>query len=216
MGKNALASRNKFKKTALILLNKSGYPAMRVEDIARRAGLAKGLFYRYFHDMHDIIHELAFDEFNSINKESQEITDSLHPYDWLYNYISCPINHFCNNPGLLACMFELHGALPELSQSWNEASHAWNVRLGKYLAKTTGLSPKVARDLAFVLAAMMEGIIYQDFVRNIQDLKNLGERPEQVTEIIAICWYRTIFLELPPKRKIKYEKSLLAIPKNMP
>lgn len=216
LSKTAITSRNKFKKSALTLLNRKGYTAIRVEDIARKAGLAKGLFYRYFHDMHDIIHELARDVFDEIGKESQDIPDSLHPYDYLYESIAGPVGHFCNNPGLLACMFELHGAFPQLSQNWKDTSHAWNLRIGDYLAKTTGVSKNVARDLAFVLAAMMEGIIYQDLVRNIQDLKNLGERPEQISEIITICWYRIIFLELPPKQKIKYEKSLLAIPSKSP
>ena len=50
----------------------------------------------------------------------------------------------------------------------------------------------------------------------IQDLKNLGERPEQISEIITICWYRIIFLELPPKQKIKHKKSLLATPCKLP
>lgn len=211
LGKNALASRNKLKYAALRLVNRNGYPAMRVEDIAQEAGLAKGLFYRYFENQRHIIHELAGDFFKNLEYKSSTISSTSHPYDALAGYIAIPIREFCENPGLLACMFELHGSFPELSQIWKDSSHIWNIRLGKYLAKQTGIPGKAAQDLAYVLAAMMEGIIYQDLIRNSEGLTALGKHAEQITEIIAICWYRTIFLELPPKTKIRYGKSLLAV-----
>jgi AcrR family transcriptional regulator len=209
LGKHALASRERMKKAARQLINRHGYSSLRVEDITTKADLAKGLFYRYFKDRYDITLELCRDVFAEIDRESVQMPAGLHPFEWFNRYVQVPIRHFCENPGLLACMFELHGEFSDVSEAWKAASERWNRGLATYLSENSKINRKNAEDIAFVLAAMMEGIIYQDLVRNIKGLQALGKRPEAIAEIIAIVWYRTIFLELPPPEKVHFESRLL-------
>ncbi|MGH8138564.1 MAG: TetR/AcrR family transcriptional regulator [Steroidobacteraceae bacterium] len=209
LGHQALASRERMKRAARRLINQHGYSSLRVEDIAAEAGSAKGLFYRYFKDRYDITLELCRDVFAQIERDSEQIPHVLHLFDWFCQYALTPIRSFCSNPGLLACMFELHGEFPEISRAWKDTSRRWNLALANVLAERAGVSRKGAADIALVLAAMMEGIIYQDLVRNVEDLQALGKDPEQIAEIVAIVWYRTVLLELPPASKVRFESRLL-------
>lgn len=210
LGHQARASRERMKRAACRLINRHGYSCLRVEDIASEAGSAKGLFYRYFKDRYDITLELCRDVFAQIERESAaQLPHVLHLFDWFCQYALVPIRSFCGNPGLLACMFELHGEFPEISRAWKDTSRRWNLALANVLAERAGVSRKGATDIALVLAAMMEGIIYQDLVRNVEDLQALGKDPEQIAEIVAIVWYRTVLLELPPASKVRFESRLL-------
>ena len=209
LGRYALESRERLKQAARQLINRHGYTSLRIEDIAAKARLAKGLFYRYFKNRYHITLELCRDVFTDIERESSGVLPDLHPFEWFTRHAMTATRPFCENPGLLACMFELHGEFPEISRAWKETSRRWNRRLASYLEERGGISRQSSEDMAFVLAATMEGIIYQDLVRNVNDLRALGKRPEQIAEIIAIVWYRTVYLELPPASAVRFESRLL-------
>lgn len=209
LGRYALESRERMKQAALQLINRHGYTSLRIEDVAAKAKLAKGLFYRYFKNRYDITLELCRDVFTDIERDSSAVLPDLHPFEWFSRYALTATRPFCENPGLLACMFELHGEFPEISQAWKDTSKRWNRRLAAFLEQSGQIPRQGAEDMAFVLAAMMEGIIYQDLVRKVNDLQALGKRPEQIAEIIAIVWYRTVYLELPPQSKVRFEPRLM-------
>jgi AcrR family transcriptional regulator len=50
-----LKSRERLKQAARAVLNEQGYRSLRVQDVTARAGVASGLFYRYFHDLREIV-----------------------------------------------------------------------------------------------------------------------------------------------------------------
>ena len=58
-----LRSRERLKGAARELLNEQGFRSLRVQDVTERAGVATGLFYRYFHDLREIVAEISRDFF---------------------------------------------------------------------------------------------------------------------------------------------------------
>jgi len=60
-------------ESAITLFNENGYNAVTIEDIARRAGTAKGSFYTYFRTKSDIIIE----EFRAIDDYYKRIEKTL-------------------------------------------------------------------------------------------------------------------------------------------
>lgn len=71
--KRAQETRKRIFESALELFRERGYDNVSVDDVAARAGTAKGSFYTYFSTKSDIIIE----EFRSLDKHAQEILGGL-------------------------------------------------------------------------------------------------------------------------------------------
>lgn len=201
LSKKAIATRESLKSSAIKLINANGVSNVRVEDITIDAGVAKGLFYRYFTSITDITRAVCEELFQSLLDESltRDYDAAVSPYAWLCDYISIPVEKFLSNRGLLACMFELHGSFPEISKAWQATAHIWNLHLEDFIKQAGDIPDKKAKEYCYVLGAAMEGIIYQAIIRGNPDLKNLSLNTKSITETIARLWYRTIFLQPPPE-----------------
>lgn len=198
-----LRSRERLKRAALEVLNERGFRLLRVQDVTERAGVATGLFYRYFHDLRDVAAELAQDFFEELIAQADPGSEHEHPYDWIYASLSGAVIRFAANPGILACMFGLAGDYEEFDQIWKDNAHRWNLRVAQFLRREAGLDGTHARRMGFVLGAMTEGVIHQALIRRTADLLEFGRKPEDVADVLAVMWYRAIFLEDPPRDRLR-------------
>jgi AcrR family transcriptional regulator len=66
---NALTLKNKILNTALNLFSKHGYEKIRVEDIAKYAGISKGTFYYYFSSKDAVLVE----QFHKIDEHYEQV-----------------------------------------------------------------------------------------------------------------------------------------------
>jgi AcrR family transcriptional regulator len=197
LGNKAVATRESLKAAAIHLINLNGFSNVRVEDVTTEAGVAKGLFYRYFSSINDITRVVCEELFDSVlaDADKRPFDAGMEPsYEWLYDYVLVTVDKFVQNRGLLACMFELHGSFPEISKAWQAAAHDWNLHLVAFVQRSSGMSPEEARDFCYILGAAMEGILYQATVRNTIDLRKIGQSAESITDTILQLWYRAIFL----------------------
>lgn len=197
----ALRSRDALKRATREVLNERGYGALRAHDVSARAGVAAGLFYRYFRDRREIVAEVAADVFAELFDTPVEPAAD-HPYDWLYCRLRAAVDHFAANPGVLACLFGLAGDHDEFDGIWNRHAHLWNLGVSEFLQRTAGREASHAGHLAFVLGATAEGVIYQALIRRTDDLVRLARSPAEIAEVIAVLWYRAIFLMDPPADRL--------------
>lgn len=197
-----LRSRNRLKDAARSALNEKGYRNLRVQDVTDRAGVASGLFYRYFHDLREIVAEISSDFFDELisDTETLEIPDA--PYDWIYNNHRNVVERFAKNPGILACLFGLAGDYEEFDAIWKRNAHKWNLQVADFLQAKAGFERTNAEHMGFVLGAMTEGVIYQALIRHTKDLFEFASQPEDIAEAIAVMWYRAIFFSDPPSAKL--------------
>lgn len=191
-------SRAKLKSAARELLNERGFRSLRVQDIAERANVANGLFYHYFHDLREIVAEIARDFFAEVLEDQQPELDDQHHYDWIFGKLRSAVERFARNPGILACLFGLAGDYEEFDQIWKENAHAWNLSLANYLKTRAGMDDVNTERMAFMLGAMTEGVIYQALIRRTEDLLEFGGKPEDIADVLAVMCYRAVFLENPP------------------
>lgn len=175
---------------------------MRVQDVTEHAGVASGLFYRYFRDLREVVAEIASDFFDELVEASGSLDDQSDPFEWIYRNHSAVVDRFARNPGILACLFGLSGDYEEFDRIWKDNAHSWNLQVAEFLQTSANLDKTHAENLAYVLGAMTEGVIYQALIRHTEDLVRFGERPEDVAEIISVMWYRAIFLRDPPADKL--------------
>ncbi len=95
----AQKTKRKLISTALELLKEKGFDAINVEDITKKAGVAKGTFYTYFKRKEDIVLDISRVPFGEIAQELQKMSD-LKLIDKLTHYFhrfmecveSCGIN----------------------------------------------------------------------------------------------------------------------------
>jgi len=199
----ALRSRERLKQAARELLNERGYSKLRVQDVSARAGVASGLFYRYFHDLREIVEEISRDFFAELLIGVDPDEASEHRYDWIFDNLANVVRRFAENPGILACLFGLAGDYAEFDQIWKENAHRWNLRVAAYLKREIRCDAAQARRMGFMLGAMTEGVVYQALIRQTGDLLEMGGKPEDIADILAVMWYRTIYLEDPPLSRLR-------------
>lgn len=63
-------------ETALELIKEKGFDSINVEDITKKAGVAKGTFYTYFKRKEDIVLEISRFPFSEINNELMQMKDA--------------------------------------------------------------------------------------------------------------------------------------------
>ena len=197
-----LRSRDQIKSAARVVLNSKGFRNLRVQDVTERAGVASGLFYRYFRDLGEVVAEVCATFFDELIEQTGALADFSDPYDWIYDNHRTVVTLFAKNPGILACLFGIAGHYPEFDAIWKRNAHVWNLQVAKFLRTAAGFAPRSAERMGFVLGAMTEGVVYQELIRRTEDLAQLGRRPEDIAEVIAVMWYRTIFLRNPPAEKL--------------
>jgi AcrR family transcriptional regulator len=212
LSKRAQRSRNKLKQAARELLNERGFRKVRVRDITERAGVAAGLFYRYFHDLPEIAYEVTKDFMDELNLETSGLPKAVHPYDQIFNRHLLAVNLFAENPGIVRCLFQLDGEYPEFGNVWKAAAHQWNLLVAEFLESSISIPAVQAEHMAFVLGAMTEGVFFQYLIRHTEDLSEMGPEPSDIAEMIALMWYRMIFMENPPENKLRFGKSLIPSP----
>lgn len=199
----ALRSRELLKEATRAALNERGFRSLRVQDVTARAGLANGLFYRYFQDLGAAVAEVCGAVFDELMERTRGLNDFSDPYGWIYECHLAAVGVFARNPGALACFFGLSADYPEFGAIWKRNAHDWNLQVARFLQDAAGLSKSSAERMGFVLGAMTEGVIYQELIRQTEDLVKLGRRPEDIAEVIAVMWYRAIFLRDPPTDRLR-------------
>ena len=210
LSSRALRSRDKLKQAVAGLLNDRGYRQLRVQDVTERAGVAAGLFYRYFHDLPEIVHEVSSDFMARLNSETSVLPDAGHPYDQIFARHVLAIRLFEGNPGIVRCLFQLDGDYPEFGQVWKLAAHDWNMQVAEFLSTSAGMPRAQAERMAYLLGAMTEGVFFQYLIRHTEDLSAMGGRPEDIAEMLSVMWYRAIFLSDPPLDRLSAGRTLVA------
>ncbi len=81
----AQETKRKLISTALELLKEKGFDAINVEDITKKAGVAKGTFYIYFKHKEDIVLEISRVPFGEIAEELKNMKDA-ELFDKLRHY----------------------------------------------------------------------------------------------------------------------------------
>lgn len=194
----ALKTRAKLLAAALKLLNKTGLQGVRVADVAAEAGVASGLFYRYFSDINDVVYELIDNFFAALNSDTAALPNTARVYEQILAIMSVAVKKFAENPGVTSSAFELPIYYPEFNDLWQKRAYDWILIVLGLLKDKTKLSRKQLLTVAIHSGAMMEGVIYQYFVRQTAVLRKEAPKLSDLAKIIADLWYRSILaLERP-------------------
>ena len=127
MNKRQLAAQNTKRKlitAALELIKENGFDIINVEDITRKAGVAKGTFYTYFKRKEDIVLDISRVPFSEIVDElllmeSMEITKKLTHY--CKRFMEC-----VESCGINICRQWIRDVIDPNHVPTNKDSQKWN------------------------------------------------------------------------------------------
>jgi AcrR family transcriptional regulator len=184
------------------LLEEDGFHALRVADIAARADLAHGTFYRYWPDRHAAVQDLLSDFMAAIRTHRQAALPDSGFHDRLVASNRYYVRVYRANSGLMRCLMQLGNQDAEFARIGQAANlalaarvvRAWE-RAAPEATATLTSTEKTARALACI--AMVEGVLRDLHVRpGLDPLASLAD--DAVADLLSACWFRILFGREPP------------------
>jgi len=206
-------ARQKIKDAALHLMTVQSYHELRVVDITREAGVATGLFYHYFESLPQLASEVMHDFVGELQK-SENIEQDIEKGDWygrIYAYNQLVVDAYSAKPGLMRSLFQLADDNAEFSQMLRNnfvQQLMWLVDLMPHLFPDTSFSEHQRLMLIYTLAASSEVLLRDYFVDKIEKLASEPVSAEQLSELLSVMFYRGLFLQNPPREKLKHYRDI--------
>lgn len=148
---------------ALELFLSKGSEATSIDDIVRRAGVAKGTFYLYFHDRNEILREIISEKSKALVTAAASSANGRQPVsesEGLLFVVEELIDEFTHQPGLLGLIYRnMSWGMPDADPGLgNPAASALQL-----LGKASPTTPESAR-MAYVVMELVTSISYSSII----------------------------------------------------
>ncbi|MBC7171734.1 MAG: TetR/AcrR family transcriptional regulator, partial [Polyangiaceae bacterium] len=162
-----------------------------IDDLARGAGLSRSSFYFYFPSKEAVLMTLLDRLVAQTDAAAQALIDR-DPARYLRDALEGYFMMFAAHRVVLLAGNEAATSLPEVRELWNGARESW-VRVSASAIdaeRKRGAAPAglPARDLAYALIRMNEGVLLSTFA---------GEQPSlpanQVVDVLETIWRNSIY-----------------------
>lgn len=184
---------------ARTVLNEKSILQATVDDFARAAGVARGTFYIYFTDRHDLVLQLYREITAELYEESSvEHDPALSTFDHIRIPILRVFHYFKENIGVLRAVEQLTPTHPELSELSRSAKSEYLDRI------RLDVEESIARDRARPVDARIAALAIDSMVERICLLWFGHDRPpyegaeiDAVVQQLALIVYRATFAQEP-------------------
>lgn len=204
--------RELIKAAARVVLEKVGYHAMKVTDVATEAGVAVGLFYHYFADLKTVTLEVLHDFLDELAETPHD--EPADRFDMIFIPTLVWANAYEEHPGLMRCLVQVADEVPEFMDLWNKLNATWSRRVAKNIVRRFPegqLGENFSLSIAYALGSMVDGLINEVYVNRNDDLRKLLRSPREVAELLSALWYRALYMENPPAGKLTFTAPLHAM-----
>ena len=143
--------------TALILFAENGFHQTSMEQIARKAGISKGLTYNYFESKNAVLDEILKKGFDAIYKHFDLNMDGLLTYTEFEFFIRQSFNVICKNRNFWKLYFSImmQPVVTETYiQNYSETSAGLMNMLIRFLTENGSENP--SKDL-FIISSLLKG-----------------------------------------------------------
>ena len=209
-GKKAKA---KLKKAALEVMSEVGYHKMRIGDVTKQAGVAAGLFHHYFTDLKSLTSEVMEDFVaKSLNVES--IEKSVSKGDWygrIFAHNRLVVVSYAERPGIMRCMLQLADEDKEFAQLLRNnfvKQLGWLVDAMPKLYPQATFSKHQFLMMVYALGGTGETILRDYYINCEPALTENKVTVDEMTELLTVIFYRGLFLQNPPAKKLRYIADL--------
>lgn len=173
-----------------------GYVAMRVGDVASKAGLSLGAFYRYFENKDDMFSHLISDIHEELFQASQasEYDIRSNPYAALREANYGYLEHYYGNRDIMRALFEAVTVDKHYRSIWWQMRERHVTRFAHALSQSHGITEVngiSVRILAEAMVSMTEQSAYCWYAQ--EGLNDVRVPLGVAADVVSRIWYRTFF-----------------------
>lgn len=183
------------------VLERVGYRAMKVADVAAEAGIATGLVYHYFPDLRSATCEVLSDFIDELSRRVDALPKPADRFDAVYQPTLLWAQAYEQHPGLMRCLFQVADEVPEFAALWFRTNDNWTRRIARRIAREfpdAGMSEHMSLSIAYALGSMIDGLLNEVYVHGNPELRKLLKSPAHAAELLSTIWYRALYLANPP------------------
>ncbi len=215
LGSRGLATRERLKAAARRVLDGKGYSQMTVADVTKEAGVAAGLFHRYFPDLRSLTVELLSEVMAELG-DTERIEQGVDRGDWMGRIKSHIVPSVANHalrPGLVRAMNQLADEYPPFRAQLRSFYQAQLELLATQMPRlfpAAKLAPDESLLLAYALGGISEAALRERYIVRNPALRNVKLPPEELADWLAVLFYRALFGANPPVDRLNGAARLLA------
>ena len=195
------ATRRRLKDAVAMLLRDRSFHELRLEDIAREAGVRVSLFYHYFPSKTEITREVLSDLLENFREEVAARPRSDNALDAIHYANQRMVSLYSTNPGAMRCLVEASGDAAPFAEMWRELTYSWNERIARSIRKRAPDAFRTEEEylaLAYALAGTADSFLFEYFVQENDAIRKAYPTEEEVAAFLTTIWYRALYLSNPP------------------
>lgn len=208
-------TREALKAAAQKVLEAKPYHEVRIADITNEAGVATGLYYHYFGDLKTLLIELVEDVVEDIQGVEEDAENRRRDdiYGRLYDHIRVVVEAFMKHPGLMRALAQMSSETPELAALWRQSTAR---RIGFLIANFERIYPDMKVDekakffFSYATSGLGDLLLHEYFIHKLDDVRQFDTSVDELTELIALMYYRTLFAANPPADRLNNWADLAA------
>jgi AcrR family transcriptional regulator len=214
-------ARAKLMRAALVVMERTGYHKMRIADVTGEAGVAAGLFYHYFPDLKSLTVEVL-ESYIAKSLNVKDIEKNVPKGDWFERiraHTALVVNSYTRQPGIMRCLLQLADEDKSFASTLREnfiQQLNWLVAQMPKLFPEANMSNQQALLVVYALAGTAETLLHHYYVDQEAQLRSENTSADEMIELLAVMFYRGLFLENPPAEKLSYTTPLLNMVRQPP
>jgi AcrR family transcriptional regulator len=198
-------TRLKIKSAVISLLNEHDYFELTVTDICLAAQVATGGFYFHYAKKDDLIYEVIQDHSAAFWATLDVAPHYSDAYSALFHATTALVRAYRDAPGLVRCFNQLAMTDRAYVELWESAATRWVARLTAML-KASGVAGGGELDEANVysLLSFADLLLFKLYIEQDPALVDAAGDVDQVTENVAVLWYRALIGASPPPARLTF------------
>ncbi len=210
--RNSKRSRLKLLAALARLLEVSEFKDVKVLDITREAGLAKGTFFVQFKTKEEVAEELLkrFVDFERATVPELPLAGDL--FDIICGVVKWYDSNFAMNHGVLCCLIRFSGSDTSYRQLWKERNQGMLERWASATQRFLSVEPAdtdLFREVMHSAGAIMDQSLFERYGLAATSGSDLDDAVR--LELQAVLIYRTITGTDPAPSRVQYMKSLVGV-----
>lgn len=216
LGSRGRATRERLKAAARRVLDRKGYSQMTVADVTQEAGVAAGLFHRYFPDLRTLTVELLTEAMADLGNTTH-IERGVSRGDWMgriHAHIVPSVANHALRPGLVRAMHQLADEYPPFRAQMRGFYQAQLELLSTQMPRLfpeARLTSAEALLIAYALGGISEAALRERYILRNPAFRDLKLSPEEMADWLAVLFYRALFAANPPSGRPRRTERLLAV-----
>jgi AcrR family transcriptional regulator len=135
-----IAIRSDLERAARELFGEQGIYDARIEDLAERAGIAKGTVYLYFRSKEELVQAVVEAAFDSLGRNAAAAAEGARTFpDLVGRIVVAHLEFFTASPDLMRLLHQVRGVLMFQRQEWR----ALRLPLGRHIEQIARLLARV-------------------------------------------------------------------------